>query len=52
MTTNRHSEVAMTLFRTKPESIHATLGRHILADGFHIAIDLEGYPSFDHGPDG
>jgi L-lysine 6-transaminase len=31
----------MTLFRTTPESIHSTLGRHILADGFHIAIDLE-----------
>ena len=28
-------------FAVEPESIQETLGRHILVDGFHLAIDLE-----------
>jgi L-lysine 6-transaminase len=31
----------MTRFAIDPVEIHTTLGRHILADGFHVAIDLE-----------
>jgi len=31
----------MTRFTIDPEKIHTTVGRHILADGFHVAIDLE-----------
>ena len=31
----------MTGYAVSPEAIHATLSRHILADGFHVAIDLE-----------
>jgi L-lysine 6-transaminase len=31
----------MTRYSVAPDTIHPTLGRHILADGFHIAIDLE-----------
>jgi L-lysine 6-transaminase len=32
----------MTQFEVVPGAIHSTLSRYILADGFHIAIDLEG----------
>ena len=37
------STATMTLhpYTVAPEDIHATLGEHILVDGFHIAIDLE-----------
>lgn len=31
----------MSRFAIDPVEIHTTLGRHILADGFHVAIDLE-----------
>jgi L-lysine 6-transaminase len=31
----------MSGFTINPVEIHTTLGRHILADGFHVAIDLE-----------
>lgn len=31
----------MTRYALEPQLIHATLGRHILVDGFHLAIDLE-----------
>ncbi|MEM7582062.1 MAG: L-lysine 6-transaminase [Acidobacteriota bacterium] len=30
-----------TSFMVEPGSIHSTLGKHILVDGFHVAIDLE-----------
>jgi len=28
-------------YATEPRLIHSTLGKHILVDGFHVAIDLE-----------
>jgi len=28
-------------YRVEPDRIHTTLGRHVLVDGFHVAIDLE-----------
>jgi L-lysine 6-transaminase len=31
----------MTKYSVPSDVIHSTLGRHVLADGFHIAIDLE-----------
>jgi len=31
----------MAPYSTAPDTIHETLGRHILADGFHVAIDLD-----------
>jgi L-lysine 6-transaminase len=31
----------MSRFAIDPADIHTTLGRHTLADGFHVAIDLE-----------
>jgi L-lysine 6-transaminase len=31
----------MTRFTVAPSTIHPTLGRYVLADGFHVAIDLE-----------
>ncbi len=29
-----------------PEDVHATIGRHMLADGEHLVVDLQG----SHGP--
>jgi L-lysine 6-transaminase len=31
----------MTRYSVEPDEIHPTLSRHILADGFHVAIDLD-----------
>lgn len=31
----------MSSYLTEPNRIHTALGQHVLADGFHIAIDLE-----------
>jgi len=37
-------------FQVPPDKIHETLGRHVLVDGFHVAIDLEkSHGSWIHG---
>lgn len=35
------TQATMTRYSVDPRLVHSTLGKHILVDGFHVAIDLE-----------